>query len=31
LDNISIRTYEKDEWDLWYKFTLTANVINNGK
>jgi hypothetical protein len=31
LDNISIKTYEKDDWDLWYKFTLTANVINNGK
>ena len=31
LDNISIKTYEKDTWDLWYKFTLTANVINNGK
>jgi len=31
LDNISIKTYEKDDWDLWYNFTLTANVINNGK
>ena len=31
LDNISIRTYEKTEWELWYDFTLTANVINNGK
>ena len=31
LDNISIRTYEKSEWELWYNFTLTANVINNGK
>ena len=31
LDNISIKTYEKDGWDLWYNFTLTANVINNGK
>ena len=31
LDNISIKTYEKSEEDLWYKFTLTANVINNGK
>jgi hypothetical protein len=31
LDNISIKTYEKSEWELWYKFTLTANVINNGK
>ena len=31
LDNISIKTYEKNDWDLWYKFTLTANVINNGK
>ena len=31
LDNISIKTYEKSEWDLWYNFTLTANVINNGK
>jgi len=31
LDNISIKTYEKSLDDLWYKFTLTANVINNGK
>ncbi len=31
LDNISIKTYEKSEWKLWYDFTLTANVINNGK
>ena len=31
LDNISIKTYEKSEWELWYDFTLTANVINNGK
>ena len=31
LDNISIKTYEKSPDDLWYKFTLTANVINNGK
>ncbi len=31
LDNISIKTYEKSEWELWYNFTLTANVINNGK
>jgi len=31
LDNISIKTYEKSDWDLWYNFTLTANVINNGK
>jgi len=31
LDNISIKTYEKAEWELWYDFTLTANVINNGK
>ena len=31
LDNISIKTYEKSEWELWYQFTLTANVINNGK
>ena len=31
LDNISIKTYEKDDWGLWYNFTLTANVINNGK
>ena len=31
LDNISIKTYEKAEWELWYNFTLTANVINNGK
>lgn len=29
LDNISIKTYEKAEWKLWYDFTLTANVINN--
>ena len=31
LDNISIRTYEKSSDELWYNFTLTANVINNGK
>ncbi len=31
LDNISIKTYEKSEWEWWYNFTLTANVINNGK
>ena len=31
LDNISIKTYEKSQWELWYDFTLTANVINNGK
>jgi hypothetical protein len=31
LDNISIKTYEKSDWELWYNFTLTANVINNGK
>ena len=31
LDNISIKTYEKTSWDYWYDFTLTANVINNGK
>ena len=31
LDNISIKTYKKSEWRLWYDFTLTANVINNGK
>ena len=31
LDNISIRTYEKSSDDLWYDFTLSANVINNGK
>jgi len=31
LDNISIKTYEKSEEDLWYEFTLTANVVNNGK
>ena len=31
LENISIKTYEKSEWELWYNFTLTANVINNGK
>ena len=31
LNNISIKTYKKSEWRLWYDFTLTANVINNGK
>ena len=31
LENISIKTYEKADWELWYNFTLTANVINNGK
>ena len=31
LDNISIKTYEKSDWELWYDFTLTANVTNNGK
>jgi hypothetical protein len=31
LDNISIKTYEKSPNELWYRFTLTANVINNGK
>lgn len=31
LDNISIKTYEKTDWELWYNFTLNANVINNGK
>ena len=31
LDNISIKTYEKTSWDYWYDFTLTANVLNNGK
>ena len=31
LDNISIKTYEKTEWDYGFDFTLTANVINNGK
>ena len=31
LDNISIKTYEKSPDELWYNFTLTANVINNGK
>jgi hypothetical protein len=31
LENISIKTYEKSDWELWYNFTLTANVINNGK
>ena len=31
LDNISIKTYEKSDWKRWYDFTLTANVINNGK
>lgn len=30
LDNISIKTYEKSP-NVWYRFTLTANVINNGK
>ena len=31
LDDIAIRTYEKSDDDLGYDFTLTANVINNGK
>ena len=31
LDNISIRTYQKSSNDFGYEFTLTANVINNGK
>ena len=31
LDNISIKTYKKSDWKRWYDFTLTANVINNGK
>jgi hypothetical protein len=31
LDNISIKTYERSSGDLWYRFTLIANVINNGK
>jgi hypothetical protein len=31
LDNISIKTYEKSSDDVGYEFTLTANVINNGK
>ena len=31
LENISIKTYEKSQDDLWYEFTLTANVINNAK
>lgn len=31
LDNISIKTYNKSPDGLWYQFTLTANVINNGK
>ena len=31
LNNISIKTYEKSTEKLGYKFTLTANVTNNGK
>ena len=31
LDDISIKTYEKTDWELWYDFTLTANVTNNAK
>jgi hypothetical protein len=31
LDNIAIKTYEKSDDDFGYNFTLTANVINNGK
>lgn len=31
LEDISIKVYEKAENDFWYDFTLTANVINNGK
>ena len=31
LENISIKTYEKSDDDFGYNFTLTANVINNGK
>jgi hypothetical protein len=31
LDDISIKTYEKTSGDYGYDFTLTANVINNGK
>lgn len=31
LDDISIKTYEKNDWELWYNFTLNANVVNNGK
>ena len=31
LDNISIKTYKKSDSKRWYDFTLTANVINNGK
>lgn len=31
LKDISIKTYEKSDWELWYNFTLTANVTNNGK
>ena len=31
LEDISIKTYEKSPDDLWYLFTLTANVINNAK
>lgn len=31
LDDIAIKTYEKSDDDFGYNFTLTANVINNGK
>ena len=31
LDDISIKTYEKSDDGFGYNFTLTANVINNGK
>ncbi len=31
LEDISIKVYEKTADDFWYDFTLTANVINNGK
>ena len=31
LEDISIKTYEKSDDDFGYNFTLTANVINNGK
>jgi len=31
LDNIAIKTYQKSNEKLGYEFTLTANVINNGK
>ena len=31
LEDISIKTYEKSDDEFGYNFTLTANVINNGK